>query len=166
MPHIHTGPNQIDFIAEVFVVYKDKVLLRLHEKYQKWIAPGGHIEIDETPEEAAVREIREEVGLDIVLWRGNAFPEAPGSFGFEGFKDLVLPSFANIHKVNSDHRHLVFVYFGTSETDKIIQPGNHEKAECRWLTKEDIESADYIDSTIKTYALTALEILANSKSRM
>jgi len=33
MSHIHTAKGQIDFIAEVFVVHKDKVLIRLHDKY-------------------------------------------------------------------------------------------------------------------------------------
>ncbi|MBD0292475.1 MAG: NUDIX hydrolase [Jiangellaceae bacterium] len=30
----------------------------------EWVLPKGHIEPDETPEEAAVREVREETGLD------------------------------------------------------------------------------------------------------
>lgn len=44
MPHIHSLPGQCDFTAEVFIVYQDKVLLRFHDKYHKWLAVGGHIE--------------------------------------------------------------------------------------------------------------------------
>ena len=64
-PHIH---EKVDLTAEVFVVYRDKVLLRMHDKYHFWMSVGGHIEIDEDPNQAAVREVKEEVGLDVILW--------------------------------------------------------------------------------------------------
>ena len=61
MAHIHTEPGQIDFVVNVYVVYKNKVLLRFHEKYFLWLSVGGHVELNETPEVAAVREVKEEV---------------------------------------------------------------------------------------------------------
>lgn len=64
MPHIH---EKIDFTVEVFIVYQNKVLLRMHDKYKKWMSVGGHIELHEDPVEAAHREVREEVGLEIEL---------------------------------------------------------------------------------------------------
>ena len=42
-----------------------KVLLQRRGDCNKWGFPGGAIELGETPEEAAVREFREEPGLDI-----------------------------------------------------------------------------------------------------
>lgn len=42
-----------------------KMLLVHHKKFNKWLQPGGHIERYENPIEAAVREVREETGLDI-----------------------------------------------------------------------------------------------------
>lgn len=161
MPHIHTGPGQIDMIAEVFVVYQDKVLLRLHDKYKMWIAPGGHIELDETPEEAAVREAKEEVGLDVTLYHPEslqAFPQTDAPVG--SFTPLQLPQFMNVHPImNGEHRHLSMVYFGRATTDHIIHPTNHEQAPCRWLTKEEVEADSEIHPQIKAYALAALEVL-------
>jgi NADH pyrophosphatase NudC (nudix superfamily) len=74
---------------------------------------------------------------------------------------LIPPMFMNVHDVNENHKHLVLVYFATAKTDQIIQPDTHEKTECRWLTKEEIVEADYIEDTIKSYALKALEVLAH-----
>jgi len=62
MPHIH---KLIDFTVEVFIVHKHKVLLRRHDKYKKWLSIGGHIELHEDPVEAAIREVKEEVGLEV-----------------------------------------------------------------------------------------------------
>ena len=67
MPHIH---EKIDFTSEVFIVYQDKVLLRIHDKYGRWLSIGGHIELDEDPVQAAIREAKEEVGLDIEIEDG------------------------------------------------------------------------------------------------
>ena len=34
---------------------------------REWVFPKGHIEQDETPEEAAIREVREESGIEIAI---------------------------------------------------------------------------------------------------
>ena len=60
MPHVH---EKIDFTASVFIVNGDAVLLGKHEKFHRWLQPGGHIELDEDPNEAALREVKEETGL-------------------------------------------------------------------------------------------------------
>jgi len=44
-----------------------KVLLVYHKKLNVWIYPGGHIEANETPDEAVIREVKEETGLDIEI---------------------------------------------------------------------------------------------------
>ena len=44
-----------------------KVLLVYHKKLDVWLYPGGHIEANETPDEAVVREVKEETGLDVEI---------------------------------------------------------------------------------------------------
>lgn len=41
----------------------DRVLLVHHNKIGLWLYPGGHIDADEDPAEAAVREVAEETGI-------------------------------------------------------------------------------------------------------
>lgn len=158
MAHIHTEVGQIDTIAEAFIVYKNKVLIRFHDKYKIWIAPGGHVELDETPEQTAVREAKEETGLDIELYRGNMLPAEPGD---GRFIQLVPPMFMNVHEAIPGHRHLIMAYFALSQTDEVIQPDNHEKAECRWMTAEEVTNATDMEEAIKSYALKALEALSS-----
>ena len=42
-----------------------------------WEIPGGHLEEDEGPEEALIREVREETGLDctLVSWNKTYYPK-------------------------------------------------------------------------------------------
>ncbi|MHB8898737.1 MAG: NUDIX hydrolase, partial [Thermoguttaceae bacterium] len=62
----------------------DQILLLLRDDNLEipypnmWDLPGGHVEPDETPEQCIVREIREEMGLDIPLprlFRVTDFPD-------------------------------------------------------------------------------------------
>jgi 8-oxo-dGTP pyrophosphatase MutT (NUDIX family) len=151
MPHIH---EKVDFTVEVFIVYKNKVLLRKHDKYKIWLGVGGHIELDEDPNQAAIREVKEEVGLDTTLLDTRVFKETS-----QGNIQLIPPISMNRHPINSAHEHISLVYFGTTSSDRLIL--EKENDECAWLTKEELEKMKDVRSDIKFYALKALEELSN-----
>ncbi|MEK9151341.1 MAG: NUDIX domain-containing protein [Patescibacteria group bacterium] len=161
MPHIHTGPGQVDFVVNVYIVYRDKVLLRFHEKHHMWLSVGGHVELDEAPEDAAIREVQEEVGLAVKLWSGNRVQFMNG-FADEQYRELIPPLLMNIHKIDENHRHLSLAYFATAETDMVTEPDTYEKSGgCIWLTREELQAHPDIDQATKYYAAKALEVLAS-----
>jgi len=57
--------------AYAILVDDDRILLALWNEgaTPAWTLPGGGVEPDETPEEAAVREVREETGYDVTIGR-------------------------------------------------------------------------------------------------
>ncbi|MDO8481916.1 MAG: NUDIX domain-containing protein [bacterium] len=154
MAHIH---EKIDFTSEVFIVYKSKVLLRIHDKYHKWLSVGGHIELDEDPAEAAIREVKEEVGLNVALWNGNQrfFIDEPG------VKEIIPPVFLNRHRVSDTHEHITFVYFAQSDTDQLSLSDDEISDECRWFTKEELETIE-LAPNIRSYASLALDTLGSN----
>jgi len=50
-------------ICAGYLVEQGKVLLVHHNRFGRWVPPGGHIEPGETFAETAVREFKEETGL-------------------------------------------------------------------------------------------------------
>ncbi|MSU55042.1 MAG: NUDIX domain-containing protein [Candidatus Taylorbacteria bacterium] len=151
MPHIH---EKIDFTVEVFIVHKDRVLLRMHDKYKKWLSVGGHIELYEDPIEAAVREVKEEVGLDIELVGSQKIFE-----GVDHTIELLPPIALNRNRVSPTHEHVTFVYFArTDKTEIKAQYEDDKSEECRWCTEKDLSEMD-LWPNVKAYALEALHRL-------
>lgn len=154
MAHIH---EKIDFTASAYVVYKNKVLLRMHEKYDIWLPPGGHIELDEDPEQAALREVKEETGLEVVLWEGNK----KFSIEKERVRELIPPVSLHRHATSPTHEHINLAYFATSTTDELAPAPEESQEGLRWCTKEDLVQMD-LREDIAFYAKLALETLGST----
>lgn len=153
MSHIH---EKIDFTVGVMIVYKNKVLLRMHDKYNLWLGVGGHIEPDEDPNQAAVREAKEEVGLNISL----VPPKNQIYITVPGYTELIPPRFLSRHNIGDHHEHINLLYFGKADNDKIVMPDD-EQTECRWFTYEELDSVEgNIGPSEILYAKAALEELS------
>lgn len=154
MAHIH---ELIDWTATVLIVHKDKVLLRLHDKYNIYIGVGGHIELDEDPVTAAVRECKEEVGLDVTIYDNGSRPSEMEAESFMRY--LPPPAHMNIHHVGgTQHQHIDLIYYATSRTNVLVLEKSDDR--CLWLTKEELEAHPDIHPQIKFYTRGALNTLS------
>lgn len=153
MPHIH---EKIDYCSDIYVVNGDAVLLRFHEKYDFWCSPGGHVELDEDPEEAALREVKEETGLDVTLV-GPRLPDLD-----DHDHEVLPPRYINRHRINDVHEHVVFMYFGASATRELHPAPGEKEAKMKWFTKEDLENPEYgVWPRVARYASLALDELGS-----
>jgi len=75
--------------AAVAIMENGKVLLTKREDFEVWCLPGGQIDPGESMAEAAVREAREETGLDVELTRLVCLSSRTG-----GESDVHMPIFA------------------------------------------------------------------------
>jgi 8-oxo-dGTP pyrophosphatase MutT (NUDIX family) len=128
MAHIH---EKIDFTVAIFVVQDSKILLILHRALQKWLPLGGHIELDEDPEIAALREAREESGLEVEL-----LGERPPTTG-PGTRALISPRFLDIHRINDTHEHIGLIYWARPLSGSIVLAAA-EHHDIRWCSRKDL----------------------------
>ena len=117
------------FTVAVFVVRDGKVLLHWHRKLGMWLPPGGHIERDELPDEAAVREVLEETGIEVELV-GERREDV------EDPVQLHRPAGVQLEDIGPGHQHIDLIYFARPEGPPDIR---HEFSTDRvgWYAPED-----------------------------
>jgi 8-oxo-dGTP pyrophosphatase MutT (NUDIX family) len=148
VPHIH---EKYDFVVAFYIVHGDKVLLVNHPKYGMWLPPGGHIELDEDPEEALYREAKEETGLDIDLLSTETRKN------FSDTKSIVAPSYIDVHEANPPHKHICLVYFVSSKSNKHVLSSEH--TDMQWLGQEDLDKPEYdIKESVRFYSSEAIKL--------
>jgi 8-oxo-dGTP diphosphatase len=104
------------------------VVMRADGEFVFWLTPGGEIEAGETPVEAAVRELREELGLEVEV-AGPVYSEA-NQFEHQGeMRDNT--DFVFTARCRADAPALRGV---TAEEIELMK-------EIRWWTAEEIEAA-------------------------
>lgn len=121
--------------ASGILVESGKILLVHHNKFDKWVFPGGHIESDETPNQAAIREFFEETGISCsVLSSGRrAFA------GDDNDTPLPLPFYMGLAKEGFDVPHVGYYYYMRPLTE--ITEMRHQKTELfgiEWYKVDDL----------------------------
>jgi 8-oxo-dGTP pyrophosphatase MutT (NUDIX family) len=153
MAHIH---EKIDFTVAIFVVHDEKILLIHHRKLDKWLPLGGHIELDEDPEQAALREAKEESGLDVEL-----LGERPPTSG-PGTRALIAPRFLDIHRINDTHEHIGMIYWARLKSGGahgVTRPtlATNEHHDVRWCSAADLDKLQPpMSDAVKWYCRTAI----------
>lgn len=142
------------FTATTYILDKvsPRTLLHWHAKLQTWLPPGGHIEENETPYEAAFREVEEETGINNAEFIFNGSKPAPiddrASF-------LEMPHFLLLELIEEGHYHLDWIYYAFVSSD-IYDPNTHENT-LKWYSYDDLKQETQIFENVRNLALLGLE---------
>jgi len=154
MAHIH---EKIDFTVAIFVVHEHRVLLIHHRKLDKWLPLGGHIELDEDPEQAALREAREESGLDVELSGERPPTTEPGT------RALVAPRFLDIHRITDTHEHIGMIYWARPKQGALAL-AVEEHHDIRWVSAGELDSlTPPVSGAVKWYCRKAIEEMRSAE---
>jgi 8-oxo-dGTP pyrophosphatase MutT (NUDIX family) len=148
MAHIH---EKIDFTVAIFVVQDGRVLLIHHRKLSRWLPLGGHIELDEDPEQAALREAKEESGLDVELLGERPPTTSPGT------RALIAPRFLDIHRITDTHEHIGMIYWARPRHGKLALASD-EHQDIRWCSSAGLDKLQPpMSDAVKWYCRKAIE---------
>ena len=118
------------FCASAYIIDPEtkKILLVKHKKLGRWTQPGGHIEHDEFPEEAAIREAYEETGIKVKL-SGERFPRE---------EDFIRPLGVQKNRTDSGV-HIDFIYPAIPLNHKELVISD-ESTNIGWFSREQLET--------------------------
>ena len=116
------------------------LLIKSHKWPDKYVVPGGHVELGERIEDTAIREAKEETGLDIY------------DLEFINFQQFIYdPSFWK-------PRHFIFFdYACRTESTRVVL--NDEAEEHVWV---QLDAALHLP--LDTYTRTSVEVLVRKRS--
>lgn len=99
-----------------------RILLVLHRKLELWLPPGGHFEPADggDPLRAALREVREETGVD-----ARPHPHAPAPFDLDAHTIPARPEMP-------EHRHLDVRFLLVADADRPLHGQEAETLGVRW----------------------------------
>ena len=114
--HPPLAPGEVlrHFTVAVFVVHAGRVLLHYHRKLGRWLPPGGHIEDNELPDDAARREVLEETGVRVRLIGARGLPVVVP-------EQLVVPAGVQVENIYAGHQHIDLVYFAIPAPGESVQ---------------------------------------------
>lgn len=88
-------------------------LLVFHPLYQLWVYPGGHLEEGESPDEAVLRELVEETGVDVTIV-DPAMVDVPGLRTLPApWRSFEVPAPAS--RQHPRHTHIDMLYLATAD---------------------------------------------------
>ena len=126
------------FTASGYLVHQGKVLLHYHKKVKALLPPGGHIEPDEDPVQAVLREIQEETGVSAEVIPGKL------AYDFPYPQQVLPPETIMIEDIQDPragfHQHIDMIYFcRPSGSVTSIKDG------WQWLREEQLKTTGPVE---------------------
>lgn len=125
-----------ELCASIFVINPEtkKILLVKHKEFKKWVQPGGHLDHNETPEEAAAREVYEETQIKVRVL-GERFPRE---------EDFIRPLGIQCNR-KEGYMQIDVLYFGVpiGSTEPVVD--DDETIAARWFSREELEELNVFE---------------------
>lgn len=115
------------------VVIRDGAMLMIRRgrgvAQGQWSVPGGRVEFGETLQEAVVREVAEETGLEVVC----------GAY------------VGHVERIGVDHHYVILDYLADPVADQPLVAGD-DAAEAAWIALGDLSDLDLVDGMLEFLA--------------
>jgi mutator protein MutT len=117
------------------VVVRDARVILLRNERNEWELPGGKLAPEESPEQCVAREIREEIGLEVVAralldtWVYSITPRARVLIVTYGCVE------ATRHEATLSHEHAQLAWFPVEALAALNMPEGYKRSVDRWVQR-------------------------------
>ncbi len=153
----NTKHHKKHFTTTGYTVNKErtKILLVHHRGLGKWLPPGGHIEENETPHEAVLREVYEETGIV-----ASPITNDEHDLELKGTKEAQIPRpYALMYQIipkskkDIEHIHLDMMFVLEADDSVEVKAQYKEVHDVKWVAKTDLlkyyDTFDSVKSFVK-----------------
>lgn len=140
----------------------ETVLLVWHRATGAWMFPGGHVDPNESPAEAAVREVQEETGITAQL--AGRRHDLPGQrWQPSPFLTAAIPAPAKPERpgkpAEDAHEHIDQLFLAVADSTTATTAAEQEVAGVRWAPVEELGQLDGARAEVPVVADYALALL-------
>lgn len=137
--HICNRKNFSGHLTASALVIRDKHVLLIHHNFlNRWLQPGGHIDPDEEPVQAARREFEEETGLTGL--QIHSWHEKNGLIPLDIDSHLIP---ANPAKMEFSHFHHDFLFAfemqSNGASEDLVDFQKAEVGDCKWFAFAEVD---------------------------
>ena len=124
------------FVSEVYIFHQNKVLMFKRSETKKkfpgfWSIPGGHIDEGEDPLTSAIREVKEETGIDIAA------------------KDIKLRVVAAHHHLGREETYMAFAF--SVELREYFELSSSTEGKAHWVEIDEAKNLENVFEPVKYY---------------
>jgi 8-oxo-dGTP pyrophosphatase MutT (NUDIX family) len=153
------------FVATVYVVHDGAVALHEHDKLEMWLPAGGHIDRDELPHEAALRETHEELGLSVDLIAAEEDIESETVRSIPHPQHFLLEDI-NVTEDGVGHQHIDFIFYGVAQNRDIDpQPGEQPSDDWTWFSAPELHNNPEIPADVVEIGQQAIGTVGTNDDR-
>lgn len=146
------------FTTAVFIVHDGRVLMLFHKALQRWLPPGGKLLANELPQDCAIREVKEETGLDIVLLEDSSLPKIPAPT-----ERLVQPFHMQLEKCPDGSENIDFIFHARLREAAEISDAQQELCVPFVEICEASERYEWMDLEALKEKVSELEVFENAR---
>lgn len=137
----HTAPSGGFCLTASGLVFSSvdapKVLVHQHKRYHRLLIPGGHVEPEEHPWAAVLRELREEAGIAASQLKVLQPLSLPVGLG-----ELPAPAALDVHPVEGGWTHTDLVFAFVIDGQPQFAPAEGESLDLFWLSVAELRQHD------------------------
>lgn len=151
------------FTATIYLVNEGATVLHEHDRLGIWLPPGGHLRQDELPHRAALREAREETGLDVELVQAASGTRSETARPLPEPATMLLEDI-NVYDGTVGHQHIDFIYYGRCAGRAVAPEGDGEVAAGRWhwFTEADLEADERFHADVRELGIDAIRTVSGT----
>ncbi|CRZ34797.1 ADP-ribose pyrophosphatase YjhB (NUDIX family) [Herbinix hemicellulosilytica] len=125
---------------------KKEILMVHHKKLNVWLPPGGHVEENELPDDAVLREIYEETGIKAKIISNKRNLELSGY----RCRELETPFLVLLEDINEDktHNHIDMIYLCEALNEEFVQQETEIQG-IGWFSAERIKELETYENVVK-----------------